>query len=55
MDVFKEIFENSAAGPLSKGYKTLVVSLFASIVCTLFTMLVILLRYGFEMNIQFGY
>ncbi|WP_165395210.1 hypothetical protein [Flagellimonas allohymeniacidonis] len=55
MDVIKEIIENSAAGPLSKGYKTLVLSLFASIVCTLFTMLVVLLSYGSNLNIQFGY
>ncbi len=55
MDVVKEIIQNSAIGPLSKGYKSLVLSLFVSIVGTLLTMLVILLRYGFDMNIQFGY
>nr|WP_297915226.1 hypothetical protein [uncultured Allomuricauda sp.] len=55
MDVLKEIIENSAAGRLDKGLKTFVLSVFASIVCTLFGMLVLLLRYGSEMNIQFGY
>ncbi len=55
MDVVKEIIQNSAIGPLSNGYKGLVLSLFASIVGTLLTMLVVLLRYGPEMTIQFGY
>ena len=55
MDVVKEIIQNSAIGTWSNGYKSLVLSLFASIVGTLLTMLVILLRYGPEMNIQFGY
>ncbi|WP_298998765.1 hypothetical protein ACOKFD_02905 [Flagellimonas sp. S174] len=55
MDVIKEIIEGSAAGALDKGLKALVLSIFASIVCTLFGMLVVLLRYGSEMNIQFGY
>ncbi|PRX55008.1 hypothetical protein [Flagellimonas meridianipacifica] len=55
MDVIKEIIEGSAAGALDKGLKTLVLSIFASIVFTLFGMLVVLLRYGNEMNIQFGY
>ncbi|MEM9076274.1 MAG: hypothetical protein AAGC43_04500 [Bacteroidota bacterium] len=55
MDVIKEIINRSAAGALHKGFKALVISIFASIVCTLFGMLVVLLRYGTEMNIQFGY
>nr|WP_299382139.1 hypothetical protein [Allomuricauda sp.] len=55
MDVVKEIIRNSAIGPFSKGFKGMVLSLFASIVCTLFIMLVVLLRYGTAMNIQFGY
>lgn len=55
MDVVKEIIQNSAIGPLSNGYKGLVLSLFASIVGILFTMLIVLIKHGPEMNIQFGY
>lgn len=55
MDVIKEIIDKSAAGTLEKGFKALVLSIFASIVCTLFGMLFVLLRYGSDMNIQFGY
>ncbi|SHG31589.1 hypothetical protein [Flagellimonas flava] len=55
MDVVKEIIRNSAIGPFSKGFKSVVLSLFVSIVCTLFTMLVLLLWYGNETTIQFGY
>ena len=55
MDVIKEIIDKSAAGALDRGLRALVLSIFASIVCTLFGMLIVLLRYGSEMNIQFGY
>ncbi|SNY99897.1 hypothetical protein SAMN06265377_1711 [Flagellimonas pacifica] len=55
MDVVKEIIKNSAIGPLSRGYKGLVLSLFTSIVGILMTMLIILLKHGTNMNIQFGY
>lgn len=55
MDVINEIIQNSAIGPLSKWYKSLVLLVFSSIVTTLFVMMVILLRYGPYMNIQFGY
>ncbi|WP_175288722.1 hypothetical protein [Flagellimonas eckloniae] len=55
MDVVKEIIQNSAIGPFSNGFKGIVLSLFASIVGTLVTMLVLLLCYGPQMNIQFGY
>lgn len=55
MDVVNEIIQNSAIGPFSKGFKGLILSLFASIVGTLLTMLVFLLWYGPNMNIQFGY
>ncbi|WP_165819389.1 hypothetical protein [Flagellimonas aquimarina] len=55
MDVVKEIIQNSALGPLSNGLKGLVLSLFASIVGALLTMLVVLLKYGPQMSIQYGY
>lgn len=55
MDVVKEIIKNSAIGPLSNWYKGLVLSLFSSIVGVLLTMLVLLLKYGPEINIQYGY
>ncbi len=55
MDVINEIIQNSAIGPLSKWYKSLVLLLFSSIVTTLFVMMVLLLKYGPYINIQFGY
>ncbi|NAY90961.1 hypothetical protein GTQ34_03430 [Muricauda sp. JGD-17] len=55
MDVIKEIIQNSAIGPLSKGYQNLVLSLFMSIVFTLAIMFVVLLVHGYSGNIQFGY
>ena len=55
MDVIKEIIQKSAIGPLSNGYKSLVLSLFASIVITLLIMLIALILQGPDMNIQFGY
>ncbi len=55
MDVIIEIIQNSAIGPLSKWYKSLVLLLFSSIVLILLTMLVILIENGSQMNISFGY
>ncbi len=55
MDVIKEIISKSAVGPFHMGFKALVLSIFTSIVCTLFGMLFVLICYGTEMNIQFGY
>ncbi|MCL6273410.1 hypothetical protein M3P19_05275 [Muricauda sp. 2012CJ35-5] len=55
MDVVKEIIRNSAIGPFSRRFQGMVLSLFGSIVCTLFIMLVLLLINGTTMNIQFGY
>jgi len=55
MDVINEIIQNSAIGPLSKGYKSFVLLLFSTIVSVLFTMLVVLLKYGPYMSIKFGY
>lgn len=55
MDVINEIIRQSAIGPLSKGYKSLVLLLFSSIVTVLMIMLVLLIKNGPHMNIQFGY
>ncbi len=55
MDVFNEIIRNSALSLLSTLYKNLVLLLFSAIIVTLFAMLVILLRYGSQMTLQFGY
>ena len=55
MDVFNEILRNSALSLLSTVYKNLVLLLFSTIIATLVSMLVILLRYGSQMTIQFGY
>jgi len=55
MDVINEIIQKSALGELSNVYKSFVLLLFSSIVSTLLTMLVILLKYGPNMTVQFGY
>lgn len=55
MDVINEIIQNSAIGPFSKLYKSMVLLLFSSIVTMLGAMLVVLLTYGSHMTIQFGY
>ncbi|WP_281543248.1 hypothetical protein [Maribacter aestuarii] len=55
MDVINEIIQNSAIGPLSKFYKSMVLLLFSTIVTMLSAMLVILLTHGSHMTIHFGY
>ncbi len=55
MDVIKEIMQNGPLGLLPVWSKSLVLLLFSAIVATLATMLMILLRYGSEISIQFGY
>ncbi len=55
MDVIHEIIQNSAIGASSKMYKSMVLLLFATIVSTLFTMLILLLHFGIHTNIRFGY
>ena len=55
MDVINEIIRQSAIGPLSRGYKSLVLSLFSSIVLTCVMMLVLLLTYGVEGSLNIGY
>lgn len=55
MDVVKEIIQNSAIGPLSNGYKSLVLSLFISIVCILLIMLILLMLHGSSMTFHYGY
>ena len=55
MDVIKEILNNGPLGLLSFWSKSMVLLLFSAIVSTLFTMLTILLIYGHEISIQFGY
>lgn len=55
MDVIKEIIRQSAIGPFSRWYKSLVLSVFSSIVLTCLTMLVLLLTYGVERSLNIGY
>jgi len=55
MDVINEIIRESPAGRLSKGYKRLVLSIFSSIVLTLFAMLVILLVNAQHLSASYGY
>lgn len=55
MDVINQIIEDSALGPTQNWIKNLVLALFAGIVVTLFTMLIVLLLNAPHMNITFGY
>jgi hypothetical protein len=55
MDVIKEILNNGPLGLLSFWSKSMVLLLFSAIVSTLLTMLAVLLVYGSEISIQFGY
>jgi hypothetical protein len=55
MDVINEIIRQSAIGPLSKGYRSLVLSIFSSIVLILFAMLLAILLNAPQLNITYGY
>ncbi|MEM1336365.1 MAG: hypothetical protein AAF717_02510 [Bacteroidota bacterium] len=55
MGVIKEIMKNGPLGVLPLWSKSLVLLLFSAIVTTLITMFAFLLRYGSEINLQFGY
>lgn len=55
MDVLKEIIENSAIGPLSNGYRGIVLLLFLTIVCTLLIMMVLLILHGSSLTFHYGY
>lgn len=55
MDVMKEILSKGPLGLLSFWSRSMVLLLFSAIVSTLLTMLVLLLIYGNEISIQFGY
>jgi len=55
MDVINEIIEKSALSALSIWSKSFVLLLFSTIVLTLMTMLGVLLLYGSQIHIQFGY
>lgn len=55
MDVINEIIRQSAIGPLSRWYKSLVLSVFSSIVLTCLMMLVLLFTYGVERSLNIGY
>ncbi len=55
MDVIYQIIKQSAIGPLSNWYKSAVLTLFSSIVITLFIMLVLLAKYGAETPLSFGF
>ncbi len=55
MDVIKEIIRQSAIGPLSKWYKSLVLSVFSSIVLTCLFTLVLLLTHGVDRSLNIGY
>lgn len=55
MDVIKEIIKNSAIGPYSFFAKGIVLSIFSSIVCTLFIILTVLLVSSEEITKHFAY
>ncbi|MEX0274197.1 MAG: hypothetical protein AB3N16_07465 [Flavobacteriaceae bacterium] len=55
MRIMEDIWEYSALGFLSIGYKWAVLVLFTSIISLLLGMLVALVTQGVHMNVQFGY
>ena len=55
MDVINQIIKDSALGQGQNWLKSLVLAVFASIVVTLFAMLIVLLLNAPHMNISFGY
>lgn len=55
MDVLNQIVKESAIGPFTAWFKSLVISLFVAIVITLVSMLVILLMHGSTTVITYGY
>lgn len=55
MVVINDIFKYSAISELSHGFKGLAITIFACIVCILFTMLYWILAYGDSVRISYGY
>lgn len=55
MEVIKDVLKNGPIAAFPFWIKSVLLSLFSTIVCTLFTMLVVLLYTGYGTNIRFGY
>ena len=55
MEVLNNIINESPIGSLSKWSKSIVISLFSSIVLTLFTMLIVMLINADNISFSFGY
>ena len=55
MDVLNKIIQESPIGSLSKWSKSIVLSVFSSIVLTLFTMLVVMIMNAPDLHFSFGY
>ncbi len=55
MEVLNNIINESPIGSLSKWSKSIVISLFSSIVLTLFTMLIVMLVNADNISFSFGY
>ncbi len=55
MDVLNQIVKESPIGSLSKWSKSIVLSVFSSIVLTLFTMLIAMIMNAPDLHISFGY
>ncbi|WP_171037040.1 hypothetical protein [Maribacter algarum] len=55
MDVINSLIQNSSLNGMPKWYKFMAISLFSVIVSLLLTMMTLLLIYGPNVNIRFGY
>ena len=55
MEVLNNIINESPIGSLSKWSKSIVISLFSSIVLTLFTMLIVMIVNADNISFSFGY
>ncbi|QLG46906.1 hypothetical protein [Costertonia aggregata] len=55
MDVLNTIIQNSTLNGMPKWYKATTLSIFMTIVSTLLVMLIVLIAYGSQMTIRFGY
>lgn len=55
MDVINEIIRQSPLGAFSNWTKSIILSVFSSIVLTLFVMLVLIIKNAPHLNISFGY
>ncbi len=55
MEVINDVLKNGPIAVFPFWLRSILLSLFATIVCVLLTMLIVLLRTGYGKNILFGY